>query len=138
MTIQATSRSALIVAAVLVAASALGFAATGASYAATDSVFPNPPQMSQAPTDSAPATTDANAAPTEQQMEQQAPAMPSALAGSAVADSTETAAPDATANTVSVSNDDNSGWDKASIIGKIFIACGTLLTLGSAARMFMI
>ncbi|MDU6835364.1 MAG: hypothetical protein E6417_35700, partial [Bradyrhizobium sp.] len=43
-----------------------------------------------------------------------------------------------TVNLVTVSNDDSSGWDKASIIGKIFIACGTLLTLGSAARMFMI
>ena len=87
---------------------------------------------------SAPATTDANAAPPEQQMDQQAPAMPSPLAGSTVADNSETVAPDATANTVSVSNDDSSGWDKASIVGKIFIACGTLLTLGSAARMFMV
>jgi hypothetical protein len=46
--------------------------------------------------------------------------------------------PEAPVSTASVGNDDNSGWDKASIIGKIFIACGTLLTLGSAARMFMI
>jgi hypothetical protein len=35
-------------------------------------------------------------------------------------------------------SDQGSGSDKASIIGKIFIAAGTLLTLGSAARMFMI
>ena len=33
---------------------------------------------------------------------------------------------------------DGGGWDKASIVGKIFIAAGTLLTLGSAARMFMV
>jgi hypothetical protein len=39
---------------------------------------------------------------------------------------------------VSASTEDGGGWDKASIVGKIFIAAGTLLTLGSAARMFML
>lgn len=32
---------------------------------------------------------------------------------------------------------DHSTWDKTSLIGKIFIACGGLLTMASAARMFM-
>lgn len=32
---------------------------------------------------------------------------------------------------------DDDAWDKASLIGKIFIAAGGLLTLASAARMFM-
>lgn len=32
---------------------------------------------------------------------------------------------------------DNSTWDKTSLIGKVFIAFGGLLTLASAARMFM-
>ena len=32
---------------------------------------------------------------------------------------------------------DHSVWDETSLIGKIFIAFGTLLTIGSAARMFM-
>jgi hypothetical protein len=45
---------------------------------------------------------------------------------------------DANAAQVAAARDDNGGWDKASIVGKIFIAAGTLLTLGSAARMFMI
>jgi hypothetical protein len=45
---------------------------------------------------------------------------------------------DATAVQTASAGDQNSGWDKASIVGKIFIAAGTLLTLGSAARMFMI
>jgi hypothetical protein len=45
---------------------------------------------------------------------------------------------DATAVPTASAGDQNSGWDKASIVGKIFIAAGTLLTLGSAARMFMI
>jgi hypothetical protein len=35
-----------------------------------------------------------------------------------------------------VSNDD-SAWSQTSLIGKIFIAFGGLLTLASAARMFM-
>ncbi len=39
---------------------------------------------------------------------------------------------------VASNSDQGSGSDKASIVGKIFIAAGTLLTLGSAARMFMI
>jgi hypothetical protein len=38
---------------------------------------------------------------------------------------------------VTVSRDDGSSWDQASLIGKIFIAFGGLLTAASAARMFM-
>jgi hypothetical protein len=139
MTIKATARPALILTAAIVAAIALGFVGTGASYAAANGTV----QLSTdaTPSDStapAQATTDANAAPTDQQMT----AAPSSLAGNAMAENIEpaaaTAASDAVASAASVGNDDNSGWDKASIIGKIFIACGTLLTLGSAARMFMI
>ena len=139
MSIHATARSALMLAAALVAAIALGFAGTAASHAAANGTM----QLSTDATASdgapvAPATTDANAAPYDQQS---VPATSFPLAGSALADNSEppvATASDVTAGTVSVSNDDSSGWDKASIIGKIFIACGTLLTLGSAARMFMI
>ena len=35
------------------------------------------------------------------------------------------------------SRDDSSAWDQTSLIGKIFIAFGALLTVASAARMFM-
>ncbi len=42
----------------------------------------------------------------------------------------------APAQTQAVSTD-NSAWDQTSLIGKIFIAFGGLLTLASAARMFM-
>jgi len=38
---------------------------------------------------------------------------------------------------VQASADDSTGWDQASLIGKIFIAFGALLTMASAARMFM-
>jgi hypothetical protein len=34
-------------------------------------------------------------------------------------------------------SNDNSTWDQTSLIGKIFIAFGALLTIASAARMFM-
>jgi hypothetical protein len=33
--------------------------------------------------------------------------------------------------------DDSASWDTTSLIGKIFIAFGALLTMASAARMFM-
>ncbi len=36
-----------------------------------------------------------------------------------------------------VASADNSTWDRTSLIGKIFIAAGALLTMASAARMFM-
>jgi hypothetical protein len=45
---------------------------------------------------------------------------------------------DPNAAQVTAASDEGAGWDKASIVGKIFIAAGTLLTLGSAARMFMV
>ena len=54
------------------------------------------------------------------------------------ADAVASGAIDPNATQVSATNEDGAGWDKASIVGKIFIAAGTLLTLGSAARMFMI
>ena len=36
------------------------------------------------------------------------------------------------------SNNDSAALDRTSLIGKIFIACGALLTMASAARMFMV
>jgi hypothetical protein len=39
--------------------------------------------------------------------------------------------------TVAMADDDHSLWDETSLIGKVFIAFGTLLTIASAARMFM-
>jgi hypothetical protein len=52
------------------------------------------------------------------------PALATAMAQAP--DSTETA-----------SSDDGSSWDQASLIGKIFIGFGALLTMASAARMLM-
>ena len=49
------------------------------------------------------------------------------------------AAPDETPaqRTVAIAGNDHSLWDETSLIGKLFIAFGTLLTIASAARMFM-
>ena len=46
-------------------------------------------------------------------------------------------APAAPAAPVMASGKEDSAWDQTSLIGKIFIAFGALLTMASAARMFM-
>ncbi|ABQ35128.1 MAG: hypothetical protein E6614_16695 [Bradyrhizobium sp.] len=126
MTIQASGRSALIIAAALV----LSLTGTGLARAAETQTFS--PFLPVGSDTSAPAKQEVSPAP-------QAEAPPAPMTQATDAASAEPAqAEPVTVNLVTVSNDDSSGWDKASIIGKIFIACGTLLTLGSAARMFMI
>jgi hypothetical protein len=57
------------------------------------------------------------------------PPAPAAAMMTAQAPTPASAAPVATA--------DDSTWDRTSLIGKIFIAAGALLTMASAARMFM-
>jgi hypothetical protein len=47
------------------------------------------------------------------------------------------AAPAAPLAPVMAGNNENSTWDQTSLIGKIFIGFGALLTMASAARMFM-
>ena len=38
---------------------------------------------------------------------------------------------------MAAASSEGSAWDQSSLIGKIFIGFGALLTLASAARMFM-
>jgi hypothetical protein len=38
---------------------------------------------------------------------------------------------------MAASNTESSAWDQTSLIGKIFIGFGALLTMASAARMFI-
>lgn len=45
--------------------------------------------------------------------------------------------PAVAATSAMASSGDNSTWDKTSLIGKVFLAFGGLLTLASAARMFI-
>jgi hypothetical protein len=47
------------------------------------------------------------------------------------------ASADAPAGPMMARSDESSTWDQTSLIGKIFIAFGALLTMASAARMFM-
>jgi hypothetical protein len=47
------------------------------------------------------------------------------------------ASADPPAAPVTASSQENSTWDRTSLIGKIFIGFGALLTMASAARMFM-
>jgi hypothetical protein len=49
---------------------------------------------------------------------------------------TQSETPSPRANIV-VAGSQNASWDETSLIGKIFIAFGALLTIASAARMFM-
>ncbi len=58
-----------------------------------------------------------------------APAMPSSAEAPA--------APPPPAAPVMASNNESTTWDQTSLIGKIFIGFGALLTMASAARMFM-
>ena len=136
MTIQAGgARSASI----LVAAFVLSVLGSAPSRATEWSVVGASPTTSDSTAAATPA--DGNNAPTLPQAEMQAaPAAQSSDAAMAADNANTAAVPaeDAPAAAAAASGDDSSGWDKASIIGKIFIACGTLLTLGSAARMFMI
>jgi hypothetical protein len=59
------------------------------------------------------------------------PATPVALA------SADAPAPASGPAAVAANSSDNSTWDQTSLIGKIFIGFGALLTMASAARMFM-
>jgi hypothetical protein len=123
-------------AAALVAASVLSLAGTGSSFATAAATGGLQIAAADTSSDSTATAVDRSLDPAQ--------GTPAVAAGQTDAQAPADQTADATTETASTqqasaaSNDDSSGWDKASIIGKIFIACGTLLTLGSAARMFMI
>jgi hypothetical protein len=142
MTIKASRPAAWILAAGLLACGLL--ACMSASFAAEDSPWPavNTVVTAQPSADGQqPATADQPAAtdPTAAQQQQPDGTDRSLSAEQRPADAMA-AAETADANTAQAASnsDQGSGSDKASIVGKIFIAAGTLLTLGSAARMFMV
>jgi hypothetical protein len=103
-------------------------------------VFDAPADTTTAATPAAPA--EAQAAPASV-----APAADPATAAAAQQDDvkqpvvvtqqqTEQPAPAARANPV-VAGSQNASWDETTLIGKLFIGFGALLTVASAARMFM-
>jgi hypothetical protein len=130
MTIRASGPAAWILAAGLLACMcAPSFAAEDSPWPTVNSVAASPDGQQAAPADQ----TAADPTAAQQQPDgtdrllsvEQRPA--------------DAVTPAETGNAQVASNSDQgSGSDKASIVGKIFIAAGTLLTLGSAARMFMI
>jgi len=139
MTIKASKPAAWILAVGLFACmGAPSFAAEGSPWPAAAATTAQPSaggQQANAPDAAAATAQSATDATTAQQPDtverslatEQQPVDAATRAETADATSVQTA-----------SSDQGSGWDKASIVGKIFIAAGTLLTLGSAARMFMI
>jgi hypothetical protein len=101
-----------------------------------------PPAAASAPTDA----QSAGATPASGQMA--APDQPNPFDSAAPAASTDTAPAAPTAQTdapaaprpapvMASSSSDHSTWDETSLIGKLFIGFGALLTIASAARMFM-
>jgi hypothetical protein len=123
MTIKVSGRSALILAIGLLA----GLATASHATALADGADTRPGISSQM------IATDQGAAgqagDSERATGDAAPA--AAMSADEAPSSTEAPAP------AVASSDDNSPSDTASLIGKIFIGVGTLLTLASAARMFM-
>jgi len=135
--IKAKRRSALILTTGLAAGIAAGLAAP--SHAADDlnsPVFVTPStNAAQQNTATQPATDDQAATPdqlsdTDRALRDNAAAQASQPAASSEAPATR-AAP------VMAASGEHSVWDETSLIGKIFIGFGALLTIASAARMFM-
>ena len=130
MTNKATGRAALILAVGLLA----GF--TGPSWAAdpqTDAASVTAPSNPVDP-QAAPA---AQAAPSDQLNASDRAAQPDDMKTPVIV--TQQSQPETPAVRASpvVAGSQNATWDETSLIGKIFIGFGALLTVASAARMFM-
>jgi hypothetical protein len=129
MTNKATGRAAIILAIGLLA----GFA--GPSWAAdpqTDATSVTAP-VNPADSQAAPA---AQAAPSDQLSDSDRAARPDDVKTPVVATQSQPETPVVRASPV-VAGSQNATWDETSLIGKIFIGFGALLTVASAARMFM-
>jgi hypothetical protein len=129
MTNKATGRAAIILAIGLLA----GFA--GPSWAAdpqTDATSVTAP-VNPADPQAAPA---AQAAPGDQLSDSDRAARPDDVKTPVVATQSQPETPVVRASPV-VAGSQNATWDETSLIGKIFIGFGALLTVASAARMFM-
>jgi hypothetical protein len=90
----------------------------------------------QAAADSRPATegqvvTSSQVNDVDRALREEPPPPPQAMLAMSSADAAAASAPQVMASS------ESSGWDQTSLIGEILIASGALLTLASAARMFM-
>jgi hypothetical protein len=137
--IKAHRRSALILAAGLAAGCLSGLAAP--SHAAADDlnspVFVTPsPNGAQQNTVTQPAT-DNQAATPDQLSDTDRALRDNAAAAQPSQPAASSEAPATRAPPVMAASGEHSVWDETSLIGKIFIGFGALLTIASAARMFM-
>lgn len=131
MTNKATGRAALILAIGLLA----GFAGPGPSWAAdpqTDATTVTTPGNPIDP-QAAPA---AQAAPSDQLNASDRAAQPDDVRTPVIVTQSQPETPAVRPSPV-VAGSQNATWDETSLIGKIFIGFGALLTVASAARMFM-
>jgi len=130
MTIKASGRSAALLATLLV----LGLAGAAHAASSTGGVWPqvSPPQS--ASTDTQPRADTQVVASDQLNTVDRTIAEPAQTAPAAVTAPTSQPDPQGqSADPVVARSGENSGSDTRSLIGKIFIGFGTLLTLGSAA-----
>jgi hypothetical protein len=135
--IKANRRSAAILAAGLATGLLSGLAIQ--SGAAADDlnspVFVTPPNGAQQNTAAQPATENQAAAP--DQLSDTDRALKDSVAAQTNTQAPSSETPASRAAPVMAASGEHSVWDETSLIGKIFIGFGALLTIASAARMFM-
>lgn len=124
---------------ILAIALLVGFASpTWAADAQSDPAFP---PVTSAATPSAPADAQAqpaNPAPSADQLsESDRAAHQDEIKQPVIVTQQNETLPAPAAHPVVVAGSQNATWDETSLIGKIFIGFGALLTIASAARMFM-
>jgi hypothetical protein len=118
------------------AAKAMAARANDIVQAAPDKSADAPPTADVQPTAGAQADTQVVAADQLNDVDRALRQSPPA-AGTPPAAPLAVASAEAPAAPVAAGSNDNSAWDQTSLIGKIFIGFGALLTMASAARMFM-
>jgi hypothetical protein len=101
-----------------------------------------PPAAAEKPADAQPAAETQVLPPdqlndVDRTLPASAASAPAPATTSANAPAQATASADSPDEPVVASSDDSSSVDRTSLIGKIFMACGGVLTLASAVRMFM-
>lgn len=132
MKIKSTGRLAFALAIGLLAAFTAASPATAGDQATVGNPFDISRNLSVGPAANDQASDNASAANQEAQPVAAPQAAQQSAAMTEQADSSSPA-PSAQA----AASDDNGGWDTTALIGKVLIGVGTLLTLGSAARMLM-
>ena len=133
--IKANARSALILTTTLATALLAGLPAYAGSDDLNSPVFVSPANGGAQTSTTQPATENQAAAP--DQLNDTDRALRDNAAAPTAAPAASNEAPAVRAAPVRAASGEHSVWDETSLIGKIFIGFGALLTIASAARMFM-